>query len=185
MIRERFIKLALFNRLPKISQVAPVYALIVLMIYSWTILWFFWRLPSWLFFMSISEISVVFAYAMATNFLESLLILMMPVVLCLLLPKKWFYDKFVVQGASLAILVLGYSMWFTLRIQNEDGYPKQLLLLTIPVIGIIGILVYLSGKIGLVRKIIEALSDRAIIFLYLSIPISLISLGVVLIRNLF
>lgn len=159
--------------------------MIVLMVYGWTILWFFWKLPSLLYFMTIDEILVDFAYVMATNFLESLCVLLIPVLLCLLLPRKWFYDVFVVRGASLVMLLLGYSIFFTLQLRGEERYPKDLILLTFPLIGAILFLVYLSGKIGIVRKVIESLSDRATVFLYLSIPVSLISLCVAIIRNIF
>jgi membrane-anchored protein YejM (alkaline phosphatase superfamily) len=41
--------------------------MITMVIYSWTILHFFWRLPGWLYFMSIGEVLTVYAYSMATN----------------------------------------------------------------------------------------------------------------------
>jgi len=163
----------------------PVYALIALLVYGWTILWFFWRFPSWLFFMTIGEILSVFAYAMAFNLLESLFVLSIPVLLSFVLPKKWFYDTFVARSASLVLLLLGYSMFFTTRLQYEEGYPKNLLLLSVLALFVIAFLVYILGKISIVRKILEALSDRAVVFLYLSIPISLISSLVVIFRNLF
>jgi hypothetical protein len=162
-----------------------VYALIVLLVYGWTILWFFWKLPSWLFFMSIGEILVVVAYAMAMNFLESLCVLFVPVLLGFLLPRKWFLDTFVARGAALVLLLLGYAMFLTTQLPSEEGYPKDLLVLTVFAILGIGLLAYILGKIPIVCKILEALSDRTIVFLYLSIPISLISLLVVVFRNLF
>lgn len=177
--------MAFFKRLPKISQILQVYAVIVLMVYSWTILWFFWKLPSWLFFMSIGEIAVVFAYALAMNFLESLCVLLIPILLSLLLPRDWFSVTFVARGTALALLLLGYAMFFTNQLQYEDGYPKGLLILSIIVVFLIALLVYVLGRISIVCKILEALSDRAVVFLYLSIPISLVSLMVVVYRNLF
>jgi hypothetical protein len=92
---------------------------------------------------------------------------------------------FVVYGTSLVMLILGYSMFFTFRLQGEQGYPKELLLMTIPFVILIVFLVYLSGKIAVARKAIEAFSGRAVIFLYLSVPVSLISLCIVIARNLF
>ncbi len=178
-------KLAFLNRLPRISQIAPVYAIIVLMVYSWTILLFFRQLPSWLYFMSFDEIFVLFAYGLTLNFLESLSVLLLLILFCFLLPKNWFYDTFVVRGASLAMLVTGYAMFLTWQLQYEEGYPAGLLFLTLPFLGVILILVYFAGKIGFVSKIIESFADRAVIFLYLSIPISVILLIVVVFRNLF
>ena len=179
-----FIK-ALTNRLPTIKQIAPVYAITVLMVYGWTLGWFFWKISSWLYFMSIGEILVIFAYTMITNFLESLFILLFPVILSFVLPKKWFLDLFVVRGTTLVMFMMGYLMYFSMQILNLETYPKTLILLTIPVIIIISILVYGIGKINLMCKLIETLSDRSIIFLYLSIPLSLISFCVVIVRNIF
>jgi hypothetical protein len=176
--------LIIFDRLPKASQIAPVYAVIVFIIYSWTTLWFFWKLPSWLSNLSIGEIFGVFAYVMATNLLESLSVLLIPVLLSLLLPKKWFYDAFAIRGTALVLLLLAYAIFLTNQIRHEDGYPKSLLVWSIFVIFAIAFLVYVFGKIPIVCKILEFLSDRSVIFLYLSIPISVISLVVVIFRNL-
>jgi len=177
--------LAFFNRFPKVAQIAPVYALTVLLVYGWTILWFFWKLPSWLFFMTIGEILGVVAYAMSMNLLESLCVVLIPVLLSVALPQKWFYDKFVARGAALVLLLLGYSMFFTTQFQVIDGYPKSLLLWSVLALFVIALLVYLVGKIPIVCKILEVVSDRAIVFLYLFIPISLVSFLVVIFRNLF
>jgi hypothetical protein len=177
--------LAFFNRFPKVAQLAPVYALTVLLVYGWTIMWFFWKLPSWLFFMTIGEILGVVAYAMAMNLLESLCVLLIPILLSVALPQKWFYDRFVARGAALALLLLGYAMFFITRLQIEEGYPKSLLLWSVLALFVIALLVYLVGKVPIVCKLLETLSDRAIVFLYLFIPISLVSFLVVIFRNLF
>jgi hypothetical protein len=179
-----FIK-AFTNRLPTITQVTPVYAITVLLVYGWTLGWFFWKFSSWLYFMSIGEILVIFAYTMITNFLESLFVLLFPVILSFVLPKKWFLDLFVVRATTLVILMMGYMMYFSMQILNLDYYPKTLILLTIPVTIIFFILVYGIGKNRLMCKLIETLSDRSIIFLYLSIPLSFISFCVVIVRNIF
>ncbi len=184
-IQERLSKLSLLNRFPKSSQIAPVYAMIVLMVYGWTIIWFFWKLPSWLNFMSMGEIAVVLAYALAMNFLESLCVLLLPLLACALAPRTWFYDQFVTRGTALVMLVLGYAMFLTLQLQNVDGYPKNLILLSLLAFAVILVLASLIGRVGILRKLLESLSDRAIVFLYLSIPASLVSVLVVVIRNTF
>jgi hypothetical protein len=175
----------LFNRLPNLQQIARVYAIIVLMVYSWTLLVFFWKLPSWLYFMSSSEILVIFAYGITLDFFESLSVLLLPIIICFLLPQKWFYDSFIARGASLATLVVGYVMFLTWQLQSEEGYPKDLLLLTFPVLIVISFLVYLAGKISPVNKAITFFADRAVVFLYLSIPVNIILFIVVAFRNLF
>jgi hypothetical protein len=174
------------NRFPSFQQILAVYGLISLIVYGWTLIWFFWKLPSWEFFMTMGEIAIVLAYAMATNFLESLTVLLMPLFFCAVLPAKWFKDFFLSRGSSLVILGLGYMMYISLHItSNDDGYPTNIVRL-IPIIGLlILILSFLAGRISLLRKLFEELADRAIIFAYIFLPVGFISLLVVVARNIF
>ncbi|MGC1377326.1 MAG: hypothetical protein WA821_13935 [Anaerolineales bacterium] len=173
----------MLKRIPNLRQIAPVYAVIVLMLYGWTILWFLWKLPSWLFFMTVPEILEVFAFAMVNTFLESLVVLSAPVLLSLALPGKWFHEMFVVRGASFVFLSLGYLMFFAFQFQ-EETYPKLLLFLTPGVFVVIFCLVYFAGKSVLVRRVIESFADRAVIFLYLLIPISVIAVLFIILRQI-
>jgi len=43
-------------------------------------------------------------------------------------------------------------------------------------------IVYLAGRLNPFKRVLELLADRAIIFLYISLPLSILSLVVVLIR---
>ncbi len=175
--------MAIFKRFPAWGQVAPVYAVIVLMVYTWTSLWFFWKLPSWLFFLNTGEILIAFAYSLATNLIESLAVLCAPLVLSVALPKGWFYDRFVARGAALALSGLGYMMYIAFQFKTNADYPSLNLKAwtLVLALGLILIIVYLAGRLSLLRKVIEFLADRAIILLYISLPLSLISLVVILI----
>jgi len=161
-----------------------VYAVIVLMIYAWTMLWFFWKLPSWLYFLTAGEILTSFAYAMATNFAESLAVLCAPVILGIVLPKRWFYDVFVARGASLVMAGLGYMMYVAYQFRTKDSYPSLSLKPWSFALALLLILlfVFLVGRIVLLRKIFEFVADRATIFLYISIPLSLLSIIVILVH---
>lgn len=190
LIRQRVAKIGINmytmikSRFPKVSQVVQVYGVIVLIIYSWTALSFFWRLPSWLFFMQMSEILGIGAYALAFNFLESLLVLSLPLLLCVALPKAWFYDLFVVRGTVLVLCLLAYASFFSTQVQGTDDYPKGLLILSIFVCFGIAVLVYLSGKFQVMHRLFLFLSDRTAIFPYITIPLSLISLVWIIFSNL-
>ena len=176
--------MAIFKRIPAWGQVAPVYSVIVLMIYAWTLVWFFWKLPSWLFFLNAGEILIAFAYSLATNLLESIAVLCAPLVMSLALPKAWFQDKFVARGAALVLSGLAYMMYLANQFTTKDSYPSLTLKawsLALAVVVIL-LIVYLAGRLNLFRNALEFFADRAIIFLYISLPLSLISLVVVLIR---
>jgi hypothetical protein len=162
---------------------AQVYAIAVLIIYSWTILWFFWKLPTWRIILTPWEILGVLAFLLATNLAESLGVLCIPVVLALILPRGWFGDVFVARGASLMMTGLAYMMFLGDQLKYQGAFPSLTLqpwLLSLP-LGVIALMVYLSGRIGWVRRIAESLADRATIFLYVMLPLSIISLFVILI----
>lgn len=177
--------MAIFKRLPKLEQVAPVYAVIVLMIYTWTIMWFFWKLPSWLFFMNIGEILLTFLYSLATNFLESLVVLIAPVGLCFVLPRTWFYDRFVARGSALVLAGLGYMMYLAFQFQSKNDYPSYSLKAWAVALAAAALvlIVFLAGRFAVSRKVLEVIADRATIFLYVTVPLSILSVLVVLFHS--
>lgn len=173
------------NRLPKWPQVAAAFAVIVLAIYSWTIFWFLWKLPGWLFFLSVGEILTIFAYSMTVNFLESLLVLAMPLGLSLVLPRKWFSDVFVTRSVLVTLSALGYAAYLLTQFQSREDYPGGIVRL-IPVVFLASlVLAFLLGKIKIVVKAIDFFAEQATIFLYIFIPVSLVCGAVILVRILF
>lgn len=174
----------LVKRIPKLEQIIPVYAVIVVMIYPWSLLRFFWRLPSWIYFSSIGEIAVIYAYTVVVNLVESILVLLAPILLSIVLPQKWFYDRFITKGTLLVLFGLGYLIYFNNHLQ-ADIFPLELVYWTpLAVVAILG-LVFLLDRIGFLKRILEEVTNRLIVFLYISIPISLIALLTVLVRNIF
>lgn len=174
--------MAIFNRFPKPAQVAALYALIVFTVYSWTLLWFFYKIPGWLYYLSIGEIFTTLAYSLATNFLESLVLLAVPLFLAVALPKKWFADLFVARGAALVLPGLAYMMYVALQFQSKLDYPSDILNWSPLVLVLVILLAFLVGRVGFLVRLLDVLGDRATVFLYVSIPVSLVSILVVLIR---
>jgi len=177
--------LAIYKRLPSLRQITSVYAVIVLAVYSWTILHFFWKLTGWLYYLSIGEILTILAYSLTVNLFESLLVLCIPLGLSLFLPRIWFANTFVSSGVIIAITVLGYSAFLLTQFQSSDGYPNSLVRL-IPIVFIASVIfAILASKAKLMLQVIDFFAEQATIFLYVSIPLSLISIVVVLVRIVF
>jgi hypothetical protein len=174
------------GRFPRWAQIIPVFGVIVLVIYTWTLMWFFWEVPSWLYYLRTGELLVLLAYAFATNLAESLVVLCGPLLLALLLPKKWFSDVFVARGAAVSLAGLGSAIFVAEQFSDKNTYPA--FWLKIPILAAaavaIGVIAYLCGRIGLVRRLLEALADRVSIFAYVAAPLGVISLVVVGIRLL-
>jgi len=135
--------------------------------------------------MPMGEIAIVLVYSMATNFLECLTVVFMLLLLCVILPAKWFKEFFLSSGSSLLIFGLGYMMYISSHIaSNTDSYPTNLVRL-IPLVGFsILVLAFLVGRTRLLRKVFEQLADRATIFSYIFLPVGFLSLLVVVIRNI-
>lgn len=178
--------MTVLEKIPRSQKLSSVYAIVVLMVYSWTIWWFLWKLSSWLYYLRLDEILVILMYSISVNFIESLLVFALIIGVSLLLPKTWFYDQFVARGTALVLLSLGYTMYIASLFQNKGDFPRSYMLrLSVPVLIAILFLVYLSAKIGFVRKVLEEIANRATIFLYLAVPVSIISVIIVILRNLF
>jgi hypothetical protein len=176
---------SVFNKLPNRKQIAPVYATAVVIIYAWSLLHFFWRIPSWLYFSTAGEIAVMLAYLFTVNFIESALTVLAPILLSAILPRKWFLDRFVSKGMLLVGLGLGYLLYFDWKIQVDASFPyglaKWMPLVAVPIL----LLIFLLDRVKFVSRILEELGDRLTIFLYIFIPLTAISLLTVLARNLF
>jgi len=173
------------NRFPSLSENLQASAVVATPLYAWSILWLFWQLPSWLNHLTVGEILPIFAYALATNLLESLLVLAGLNLLCFLLPNKWFHDAFVARSFLLVSLGLGYLMVFALSFGKEADYPNGLLFWSPLVLGLFLLFSLILGRVFIVKKLTEAIADRLTIFLFLLTPLSTLSLLFVIARNVW
>lgn len=172
------------KRFPSLAQLTPVYAIIVVIIYSWSILRFFWRLPSLLNYSTAGDLSVIFSYLITVNLLESLFVIAFPVLLGFILPKGWFLEHFVTKSVLLVLFGLGYMMYIASRINTEEPFPYNLFQWApFVLIAILG-LVFLLDRVNFLRRFLEDISERFQIFLFISIPVSVLSLVIVLVRNI-
>jgi hypothetical protein len=172
--------LGISKYLPNRNKIIPVYGLIVLFIYGWTIYWYLWNLPSWLTFIPASDIIGVLAYALVNNFLESLSMLGLLIILGILLPENLFRGDFVFRAGLTVIVVLSLTMYLLnnfvpLKELGKACAIGAALLLTMQ---------FIASRHRLIKSAIESVADRTVIFLYLSIPLSLTGLLVILVRNL-
>jgi len=172
------------SRLPSRDKIIPVYAVIVVMVYTWTILRYYYNIPAWLGFLNLGDLLGIYAYSTATNFLESLVVLAGIILFSMVLPRRLFLDAFVARGSALAILVLALMMTIAEQFNTKQFYPAELIRWTPAIMAAILVVVYFLGNVVFLRKAIEFIADRAIIFLYITIPVSVLAILVVLLRNL-
>src|SRR6266540_3066119 len=177
----------ILRRFPNISAILPVYAVIAVPVFGWTINSWLWKLPSWLNFLTPGEIMGIFFYAMLTAFVESLFLCSFFLLLSFLLPPQMFRDQFIVRGTwlalGLAISILGNGVW---RGMTRFTYAEiSLTVWSMISLVVIALLAFISTKVHFMVRAAEWISDRLIIFLYVLIPLSIISTLVVIVRNMF
>lgn len=145
-----------------------VYAVIAAMFAGWTITAFLWKLPAWLLLLNLGELFTLFSYAMAANFVESLVIVLLLLLACILLPAHILRDDFLVRGTILSIGLIGSLMAFV-GFEMQFGFESGWKLLIGPIVVLV--LTILVLKAGVMRSIAIWLSDRMTVFLFILLPL--------------
>jgi hypothetical protein len=173
------------GRVPPRSEVAPVFATVVFPVFGWSIIWFFERLPDWLPFLPLWDILSIFAYTQALALLESTLLLLFLIILASLLPAPWLRARFAVQGSAIAFMLVFWTILFQLifepiiRTWNVGEFILWFGLALISII-LACVLVHRSRRLA---KVVGGLADRMTVLLYIYVPLGLIGLTVVVLRN--
>jgi len=190
LIQLKMVQGYLKSKLPASEEILPVFSVILFLVFSWTLYRVFYVLPAWLMEMTAVEILAVCAYVFSFALLESLFVLGGMALLSLVLPARFFKQKFVPLGSLLTIF-LGAAAYL-IHPRTAELIPFRLLYLAlIPVIVLVGIIVLifllalLFERLPAVRRAVTALAERMTIFVYIYLPLGVLSLVVVFLRLLF
>jgi len=175
----------MLKRLPKPQAILQVYAVIAFMLSAWTIVAFSWRLSTWLLTLNIGEIFTIFSYAMLTNLLESLLVLLLLLISSIFLPPRALRDDFIVRGTILSMGLIG-SLMVYLGLNRAFGMENRVLLLAGPflVLLLMIFLLIFSSRFHWLRSAATWISDRLIVFLFILLPLFVVLSAYAVIRNI-
>jgi hypothetical protein len=178
----------LMSHLPERRYVLGVYATAVFLTYGWTLLASFWKVPSWLYFLRLGDILSIYAYSFVIDFTESLMLLIAATLIGVLLPNRWWNARFTANGALWVLVLMGSIMLrlYTNRspdqwedfVGNQGTWWGITLLLGI-------VLNFLISHVRLFRRGVEILADRLVVFLYVYLPVTVISIAIVFVRVVF
>jgi hypothetical protein len=175
----------MLSRLPKPQAVLQIYAVIVVMLSAWTITAFLWKLSAWLLVLNLGEIFAIFSYGMLTNLIESIIVLVFLLGICVLLPAHILRDEFVVRGTILAIGIIGAMMTFVgLHMRFGMETRSNVLIGPFIVILLTALLLGFSSKSRFLAIGISWISDRLTIFLFILLPLFVILSVYVIFRNI-
>lgn len=174
------------HRLPKLQDILPAYAIIVAILFGWSLVTFMWKVPSWLLYLNVGEMMTILAYTLATDFLESVFWLGCILLITFVLPAGLLADHFVERGSSMSLIILGSAALFVNRYATVGSGVVRYALLWLLVTLLLAILVvYLEARVQKVGAMISWFADRLTVFLYFLVPAGIISLVIVLVRNIF
>ena len=175
----------LARRLPKWEAILPVFAVTAFLIYGRSIYVFVFKLSSWLTFLTVGEILSTLAYGLVLNLLESLFLLLCFLAVAFILPGRWLRDVFVPSGTWFFLVgILSVLLYFRQYASIGPDYLSALPLWLLISLGLAVIMAFLGGRIRILSSAAAWLADRLMVFLYIFVPASLVSMVIVLIRNL-
>ncbi len=178
----------LSNRWPDSRSILNVFAVVVVIIYGWTLYASFWKVPSWSFFLRLDEIFSIYAYAFTFNLIESLLLLAGCLCLSLSLPAQWWKEKFLSRSVTFVVIFMGSIMLHLLRYRFPDlriEFVHSQKIWWSVTFALIILLVWLAPQMAWWRKLLNAIADRCLVFLYIFVPLSMLSALVVIGRAIF
>lgn len=177
-------------RLPTRRELLPVFSVLVFLVYSWALYRFSWYLPSWIEYLSIGSILIIAAYTVGFALVESTLVLGLFVLACAVLPPRVFRDQFAAQGSLLALasgagavlVQRQVSMIYRWEVWQVFAYSAAALL------GCLALVLFSAWAFKRYQRLLNlanTLAERMTIFAYLYVPLGLLGLFVVILRNLF
>ena len=178
-------KVRILRRLPESQPILQVYAMIAVLFSGWTIYIFLHKLPSWLLTLNAGEIFTVFSYAMVTNLIESLMILLLLLAGCAVLPPRLLRDHFAARGTILGLGLVG-SLMVALLVLNRFGIESRgkILIGFLLTLLLTALLLAFSSKVRWIDSAVLWLSDRLVVFLFVLIPLFVILFLYVVFRNI-
>jgi hypothetical protein len=178
----------LSEKLPSRQEAVPVFAVVVFVVFSWTLYRMFWYIPSWLEYLSIWSVLITVAYVLSFALFESCVIFGISCLFSLFFPRRIFKQQFVVQACSIvAVLSIGaFLLQRKMKLIYRLTYLKVLVypvFILIAILILILILSYIFRRFEFLSRFIRVVAERVTIFLYVYVPLGLFGLLIVIIRN--
>lgn len=174
------------SKFPTPSQIMLPFALCEVLIHSWANLHFFHELPALLLRATNWEFIGVMAYVEASALMETLLVMLSVVFLGILLPKRFFANRFASSAGSLVLLVI---FWAVLLNLNPWAIRWWSLMMNVAMLALfifsIVIVLLAINRSDRISSLLVRVMDRFVPLAMIFLLIDLLSIGVVGVRNAF
>jgi hypothetical protein len=172
-------------RLPSRQEIWGVFSVLVFAVYSWEIRQYLFKFPSFLYYSTPGDLLSILSYMMAVALFESLLVAAVLVVIAAILPSGWYRDGFAYKG-FLTVLILAVS---SIQFQKylPTHFPETSVIVRQAAVtgGFLLASIGLAHKVPDLQKLLIKVVDSISIMSFIYVPLGLLSLAVVIMRNLF
>jgi len=173
------------ERLPAKQDLVRVFAACAFPIYSWAIFQFLERMTGWLYYLSIWEVLGIFAYTQVFALFETGVIFAGLTLLAWLLPPSLFRRRFVAVGMIVIVLAAAFAIVLHYQEKALRALSPPLLAVIAAAAGVVSLAAYLWVRGSeRIEQALCNLGDRLILFVYIYVPLSLVSIVVILVRNI-
>ncbi len=177
------------SKLPSKQEVFPVLSVIVFIVFTWTLYRMFFQVPSLLFYMRVWDVLIISAYVLAFALFESTVVLGLLLIFSLVLPTKYFKDNFVAQGSTVVLMISmgAVALQRKMKIMYRlDGWELILypFVILAAIVFVIFAASYIYDRFNILPRIINTVAERMIVFVLLYVPLSILGLLVVFVRNI-
>jgi hypothetical protein len=176
--------LAIFSkRIVSTREAYIVFAVCAFAVYNWSIFWFLKQLPGWLYYLEIWDILGIFAYSQGFALIESSIVLISLVLGAAIMPRL-IREQFVSYGTVFVMLTAALLM--LMQYNNNLATVSRLslaswILVYFVALAVIVILLYRYRDLS---RHVENFADRLTVLVYIYVPISVISLVFIAVRNI-
>ena len=179
------------KRFPSRTSLQLAFFVCILPIHLWAWVWFFYKLPSYLLKLSVSQTMGVFAYAQVFALFEGLLLCGLAILAAFLLPGRLFRNYFLPQVVLLLLALTGWAIG--LHLQGIDFAGAEAISAeTRPFLyawtsGWLALLLGLSVAMRYwtaMQRALAAFADRLIVLSGFFLLVDVLCVAIVLVRNL-
>ena len=175
------------QRFPSRRDVLLLFAACVFPIHIWSIINLLYELPAWMLRSDLWDVAGMVAYTLAFALFESMCVLLVLLLICFVLPRRFPRDRVLALGSMVVFVTSVWAIGIHYRIvdslapaQAQAGWLLWLAVY-LAVMGIAGLFIYRDSRL---RRWIESFVERLAVLSFLYVLVDFICVIILVLRNI-
>ena len=175
------------QRFPSRRDVLLLFAACVFPIHIWSIINLLYELPAWMLRSDLWDVAGMVAYTLAFALFESICVLLVLLLICVVLPTRFPRDRVLALGSMVVFVTSAWAIGIHYRIvdslapaQAQAGWLLWLAVY-LAVMGIAGLFIYRDSRL---RRWIESFVERLAVLSFLYVLVDFICVIILVLRNI-